>query len=459
MKQRTLLAVIGMLALSACQVAVKTDEAATAPTAPHPAIATAMQELDRHLAAGTIAPELAAAYKAGAAEGRLSVDSAQVTSLFLSLPEPLRHQLLEGGRVFSLETFGGNGRTCETCHALTTGTFTPEQARQRFAENPDDPLFRPIDSDEGDGKAYTRLLEHGTVQVTIPLPPGVKLADDPDATEVKLFRGTPTFINTAALDPVLMHDGRAPNLEDQALDAINVHAVPTRLPTREELEAVAFVQKGIFTDPALEAYWQGGPAPGLPEGTTDTEKRGRLFFVDHPVDLATGHGICAMCHSGPRLDEANAQIERFFPPLQFDPALPPTGLKRGIRFGFTAVAQENLPGHPVRKWLLQGPGDTWIPFESPDIGVALAHPLPESLPEDVRRSPPAFFREVFKTPSLRGIRHTPPYFHNNGAKTLEDSVAHYEHFLRTGFGFVQPQATVQLTEQDKTDIVAYLKLL
>jgi len=31
-------------------------------------------------------------------------------------------QVLEGKRLFELETFGGNGRTCQTCHSQATGT-------------------------------------------------------------------------------------------------------------------------------------------------------------------------------------------------------------------------------------------------------------------------------------------------------------------------------------------------
>jgi len=40
-----------------------------------------------------------------------------------------------------VETFRGNGRTCRTCHSKKNGTFSPEDARERLAEDPTDSLF------------------------------------------------------------------------------------------------------------------------------------------------------------------------------------------------------------------------------------------------------------------------------------------------------------------------------
>ena len=42
---------------------------------------------------------------------------------------------LEGQRLFERETFGGNGRTCLTCHSRETGTVSPGRAG-RFARQP-----------------------------------------------------------------------------------------------------------------------------------------------------------------------------------------------------------------------------------------------------------------------------------------------------------------------------------
>lgn len=369
-------------------------------------------------------------------------------------------QLLEGLRVFTRETFGGNGRTCETCHSLTTGTFSLEEARARYAKDSHDPLFRAIDSDNGDGKSYNRMLRYGTVSVTIPLPPNVKLADDPGATSVTLFRRNLITNDTPALDPVLMWDGRAADLQFQAQDAIKTHTQPAREATRAELDAVAAFQKAmLFTSDETRAWAGGGPAPGLPPGRTEAEKRGREFFIDQPVDLKTGHGVCAMCHSGPRLDVANKEIERFFPPVPLDPKLPPIGLPAGIRFGSTNVSEENKPGYKVRKWLVQGRGGKWVPLNSPDIGVALTYTHIASLPPEFAKYPSIFPTEVFKIPSLRGVSRKAPYFHDGSAGTLDEAMEHYDRFLRGGFGFVEPQAKIQLSAQDRADIVAYLKLL
>src|SRR5262245_39414909 len=42
----------------------------------------------------------------------------------------------EGRRLFDEETFGGNGRTCVTCHSLKSGTFAPQDAQARLPQNP-----------------------------------------------------------------------------------------------------------------------------------------------------------------------------------------------------------------------------------------------------------------------------------------------------------------------------------
>src|ERR1044071_3762973 len=126
-----------------------------------------------------------------------------------------------GKFTFDHETFGGNGRTCETCHSKKTGTFSIEEAQERFVRNPHDPLFRTPDGDDGAGASFSRLLTTGTIRIDIPLPANVKLVDDPTANTAAFFRATTSARNVTTLQHFLMSDGRESrdNLQHQALEA------------------------------------------------------------------------------------------------------------------------------------------------------------------------------------------------------------------------------------------------
>lgn len=194
----------------------------------------------------------------------------------------------DGKRLFERETFGGNGRTCGTCHTSATGTISPIEARKRFKANARDPLFVHDGSDDGHGNGASRMLNDATVLVEIPLPPNVSLADDPAARSVVVRRGIPSTLNTPALDRVLMMDGRQPDLRSQAASAIVGHAQAKRTPTEAEIRRITDFEAtddAFFSSPALREFARGGAAPQLPQGQTDAEKRGRRFFED-VTDLA-----------------------------------------------------------------------------------------------------------------------------------------------------------------------------
>ena len=55
----------------------------------------------------------------------------------------------------------------------------------------------------------SRITEHATIRVERPLPPNIRIAEEPWATSVVLLRGIPGTLNTPALDPALMYDLRA----------------------------------------------------------------------------------------------------------------------------------------------------------------------------------------------------------------------------------------------------------
>src|SRR5262245_53625206 len=64
----------------------------------------------------------------------------------------------DGKHLFERETFGGNGRTCRTCHSEETGTVSPRDAMARFRRDPGDSLFVGDGSDDGKGHGITRML-------------------------------------------------------------------------------------------------------------------------------------------------------------------------------------------------------------------------------------------------------------------------------------------------------------
>src|SRR4051812_16063865 len=54
-------------------------------------------------------------------------------------PESLASRLA-GKRLFEKETFGGNGRTCATCHVAESGALSPSDVQKAYAKDPRDPL-------------------------------------------------------------------------------------------------------------------------------------------------------------------------------------------------------------------------------------------------------------------------------------------------------------------------------
>jgi cytochrome c peroxidase len=351
-----------------------------------------------------------------------------------------------GKRLFERETFDGNGRTCSTCHTSATGTISPADARKRFRANRHDPLFLHDGSDDGRGNGASRMLSDATVLVEIPLPPNVTLADDPEARSVVVRRGIPSTLNTPALDRVLMLDGRQPDLESQALSAIQGHAQAGRLPTDSEIKHIKEFESSdgaFFSSPALQTFAHGGAAPSLPEGRTDAEKRGRRFFEDVTDLTDFKHGACAACHSGPMLNETNA--------LLYTVAKVPVH----TRFQSVRVSELNEARNPVHEFLFKSADGATTRLVTPDPGRALITGIGKES---------GLFDNVnaFKIPTLWGVSRTAPYFHDNSARTLEDVVAHYNKFFEVASDLDGPgpqPPVIALTPGDQADIVAYLKRL
>jgi cytochrome c peroxidase len=243
-------------------------------------------------------------------------------------------------------------------------------------------------------------------------------------------------------------------VQEQARAAVHGHYQNTVEPTEPQLDAVAEFQQTaprFFSSRALRKFAAGGPPPQLPPGRTRAERRGREFLVDAPFAPPSKKGICALCHSGPMLNAISQAHSDFT-----------GGVPRpGVRFFNIGVAIVNEPENPVRTWIVNDGVNPAVTFRSPDPGLLL-HPNPPTPPPAVL--PRAVIIENFKIPTLWGVADTAPYFHNNGAKTLRDAVAHYQRFFNfteavDPVGSASLGGFIELTDEDVDDIVAYLQLL
>ncbi|HSY21524.1 MAG TPA: hypothetical protein VK841_05390, partial [Polyangiaceae bacterium] len=247
----------------------------------------------------------------------------------------------DGEYLYTHETFGGNGRTCVTCHTSATGTISSAQIQALYSANPNDPMFQTIDSDDGVGNSYTQLQQRATIRVTINLPTGVHLVSDPSATSVTFRRGIPSTVNTPALDPNLMWDGREPDLPSQALSAILGHAQGSVMPTTTQLGLIAGYEKTFFSSALLEQYYtsglDAGAAPTWPAGTTDSEQRGRRWFAYDSA--APTFNVCGQCHGGPMTNETQSN----------------SGLPVGAHFQTVNVSEFNTANNPTYEFSFPDP--------------------------------------------------------------------------------------------------------
>lgn len=229
----------------------------------------------------------------------------------------------------------------------------------------------------------------------------------------RLGRATPTILN-AVYQPLLMWDGRKPNLEAQALGPIEsagemnmpldelpkkLSAIPGYPPmfekaypgeglTKETVgKAIASFERTIVSTESPFDRWRKGSKKAISESA----QRG--------FDLFQNKASCSKCHQG---------------------------------FNFTDNGFHNI-------------GVTSL-GEKEDEG-RFAHRKVKVL------------KGAFKTPTLRDIDLTAPYMHTGQYKTLEEVVDHYDRGgdVKTNLSpNIQP---LNLTEQEKKDLVAFMKSL
>jgi cytochrome c peroxidase len=92
-----------------------------------------------------------------------------------------------------------------------------------------------------------------------------------------------------------------------------------------------------------------------------------------------------------------------------------------------------------------------------NIGIGMDKPKPDAGRYDVSKKDEDI--GAFKTPTLRDIEHTAPYMHDGSLKTLEEVVDHYNKGGIRNAHLDQRMKPLNLSPQDKRDLVAFMKAL
>ncbi|HTM09972.1 MAG TPA: hypothetical protein VL754_16430 [Verrucomicrobiae bacterium] len=397
------------------------------------------------------------------------------------------------------QNLGTNGRSCSTCHAIEDGwTVTPADVQKRFDRTQGtDPIFRTNDGSNSPNAdvstvgarraAYSMLLTKALIRVGIGIPAGGEFelvaVDDPygfaSAAELSLFRRPLPSTNLPFLSTV-MWDGRETfagqtihfDLSDQSNGATQGHAQGNAL-TNEQRESIVDFETGLFTAQILDNNAGrltvkgalGGPenlshqpfyigindlfgdnqtgAPFNPDvftiydawhglaggGENDARgavARGEDLFNTKLIRISGVSGIndeavfgkptvvngsCTTCHDAPNVGDHSV----------------PAPLNIGI-----ADASRRTPDMPLYTLRNKTTGDL---KQTTDPGRALI----TGKWKDIGR---------FKGPVLRDLAARAPYFHNGSAADLKTVVDFYDQ--RFGIGF---------TDQEKSDLIAFLETL
>lgn len=344
----------------------------------------------------------------------------------------------------------GNGRVCATCHvpndafgltpAHVQARWANLQARRQTDPNADDPLFRSIDANDG-ANDFTNLREHALVKVVLKLPTDsqgrtlIWPEDDPTATHVAVWRGTPSVLNVAFTAPY-QQDGRFPTLEAQANGAFTDHSQISSPIGASILGDVAAYQKTQFSSPRVKAMSDALAAGQTPPSTdgplTALEQEGKSHFNRH----------CVQCHGGPTTTEIDPRM----PPVAFDVFVskPPPPFGADLPW---------LPAPvPPRLWNVR--------IQTPDGEIIAQRPSTD--PGKALQTGSMDDFNHFQIMPILGMSKTGPWFHDNSATTLEEVVRHYQsgaNAIRRVVpeGVPAPIRPDEILDSEIPALVAYLK--
>lgn len=399
---------------------------------------------------------------------------------------------------------GSNGRTCNTCHLATSAwSITPADVRSKFnATGGLEPIFRTNDGSNcpsadvsttsARANAYSLLLNKALLRIAIAVPMNAEFQiigiQDPyncpeTTTSNPAFYRRPLPSTNVKFLSAVMWDGRetvfgavpgksidlAQSLSNQAQDAITGHA-QGEAPSAQQLAQIAEFETGISTAQVYDLHAgsltaqgaTGGPLSlshqntyvgindalgGDPTGALfnpnvfslydswqnsrspyrQSIARGETLFNTLPIPITDVAGLndtlkqpvimgtCTTCHDSPNAGNHSLSV--------------PLGI------GTTAYPVQpalDIAGLPIYTVQCIATGQT---LQVTDIGRAMI----SGKCADIGK---------VKGPVLRGLAARAPYFHNGGAKTLNDAVEFYNQ-----------RFSLALTSQQKADIVAFLRTL
>jgi hypothetical protein len=344
-----------------------------------------------------------------------------------------------------------------------------------------------VSTPQARSEAYSLLLNKGLIRISLAVPPGADFqiidVQDPyhcpqttPATPAMYRRPLPST-NLPFLTTV-MWDGRESvpgstleqNLSRQAVDATLGHAEAAAPPTAEQVAKIVEMETQLYTAQStgqrVGSLAAGGAASGPinlskqefyfgindvlgadPNGhpfnpdvfTAYTEwrnspdphkasiARGEQLFNTFPI-MITGvkglndlpglqvvNGTCTTCHDTPNVGNHSV----------------PLAIAIGVT-DYPAAAPLDISGLPVYTIKCIATGEV---IKTTDPGRAMV----TGKCSDVGKT---------KGPILRGLSARAPYFHNGGAKTLDDAVEFYNNRFNMG-----------LSDQQKKDLVAFLETL
>lgn len=402
------------------------------------------------------------------------------------------------------QDLGTNGRRCATCHqASDAWSVTPSHIQARFrATRGTDPIFRTNDgsgcstqdvsTEDARREAYSLLLNKGLIRIEQQVPATAEFTvlnnDNPygcgSLSALSAYRRPLPATNIPYLSTV-MWDGRETfknpdgtfkpindDLAHQAVDATIGHAQGAA-PSVDEVQQIIDFETHIFTAQTHDREAGDLDDDGAKGGPGRLSKQEFLIGINDPLGLnPTGAAFSSNIFdiynkwaqiSGRDYDEHTAarrsvaRGEQLFNTIQ----IPITGvaglndaLKQPVINGFCGTCHDspNVGDHSVPAPLNIGLADG--SRRTPDLPLitVMCNATGEVVQvTDVGRAMvTGKCADIgkFKGPILRGLAGRAPYFHNGSAATLMDAVNFYD----TRF-------VLHLSQQDKDDLVAFLKTL